>query len=205
MRNKKKNEKKFGKSKGFGFIEFTQHNHALRALRFLNNNPNVFTPDKRPIVEFSIENRVALIKKARRAKLNEKLNEKSKKNQDNKSEVKQQTETDYNYSGVKSKPSKENEKVKAPKNNKKIFEMNKLLNKRGKKLKATKKEKKKKQNIKGKSELQDVTLKRNKKGPKESDELEEKYSKKLKSKRENFSDNKNFVQKSKKKKWFVEK
>lgn len=43
-------------SKGLGFIEFADPEHALAALRQLNNNPTAFTPDKRPIVEFAIEN-----------------------------------------------------------------------------------------------------------------------------------------------------
>ena len=66
---------------GFAFVEFTQHTHAVQCLTKLNNNPNIFTDDKvlflefvntftflfqRPIVEFSLENRVALNKKALR-------------------------------------------------------------------------------------------------------------------------------------------
>merc|ERR1719219_1359570 len=44
-------------SKGFGFVSFSQHEDALLALRNVNNNPNIFSSDRRPIVEFSIENR----------------------------------------------------------------------------------------------------------------------------------------------------
>lgn len=61
-----------GKSKEFGFVAFTKHEHALRALRALNNNPNIFTPHKRPIVAFSIENRSMVNAKERRL-LNSKL------------------------------------------------------------------------------------------------------------------------------------
>ena len=32
-----------GKSKEFGFVSFTTHDHALQALRNINNNPNIFT------------------------------------------------------------------------------------------------------------------------------------------------------------------
>ncbi|XP_038667648.1 RNA-binding protein 28 isoform X1 [Scyliorhinus canicula] len=46
-----------GRSLGYGFVEFTEHSHSLTALRFLNNNPEVFGPEKRPIVEFSLEDR----------------------------------------------------------------------------------------------------------------------------------------------------
>ncbi len=30
--------------------------HAIAALRQLNNNPKIFGPNRRPIVEFSVEN-----------------------------------------------------------------------------------------------------------------------------------------------------
>jgi nucleolar protein 4 len=32
-----------GMSKEFGFVSFTTHDHALQALRNINNNPNIFT------------------------------------------------------------------------------------------------------------------------------------------------------------------
>lgn len=65
MRNKK-GSGKLGTSKGFGFIAFSKHEHALAALKAVNNNPNIFSKDRRPIVEFSIENMVALNKKKTR-------------------------------------------------------------------------------------------------------------------------------------------
>ncbi|XP_004856457.1 RNA-binding protein 28 isoform X2 [Heterocephalus glaber] len=46
-----------GQSLGYAFAEFQEHEHALRALRHINNNPEVFGPHKRPIVEFSLEDR----------------------------------------------------------------------------------------------------------------------------------------------------
>lgn len=52
---------------GFAFIEFINHKDALTALRSTNNNPEVFGPNRRPIVEFSIENSLAL--KAREQRL----------------------------------------------------------------------------------------------------------------------------------------
>ncbi|XP_015599445.1 RNA-binding protein 28 [Cephus cinctus] len=55
-----------GKSKEFGFVTFTNHEDALKALRSINNNPNVFSPNKRPIVAFSIENRVMVNAKNKR-------------------------------------------------------------------------------------------------------------------------------------------
>lgn len=47
-------------SKGYGFVMFTRHEDALACLRKLNNNPNVFDKNNRPIVSFSIEDRTAL-------------------------------------------------------------------------------------------------------------------------------------------------
>lgn len=44
------------RSKGYGFLEFNTHSHALASLRYLNNNPDVFD-GKRLIVEFSLENK----------------------------------------------------------------------------------------------------------------------------------------------------
>lgn len=44
------------KSKGIGFVEYFTHEDALTALRKINNNPSIFTVDRRPIVEFALEN-----------------------------------------------------------------------------------------------------------------------------------------------------
>ena len=51
---------KTGKNKGFAFASLANHEMALQVLRSLNNNPEVFHKDQRPIIEFSIENRKAL-------------------------------------------------------------------------------------------------------------------------------------------------
>lgn len=51
---KKENAEKSGR-RGVAFIEFTEHQHALVALRVLNNNPGTFGPEQRPIVEFAID------------------------------------------------------------------------------------------------------------------------------------------------------
>ncbi|EDW92587.1 RNA-binding protein 28 [Drosophila yakuba] len=62
-----------GKSKGFGFLSFDTHQRALAALRKLNNNPNIFGTQSRPIVAFSIEDRAV-------HKIKEKRTERSKLN-----------------------------------------------------------------------------------------------------------------------------
>uniref|UniRef100_A0A914H2S1 RRM domain-containing protein n=1 Tax=Globodera rostochiensis TaxID=31243 RepID=A0A914H2S1_GLORO len=61
-----KGRAQLGKSKGFGFVAFTEHTLALKCLRNLNNNPETFTNERRPIVEFSVENLNALRTKERR-------------------------------------------------------------------------------------------------------------------------------------------
>lgn len=55
-----------GKLKGFGFISFKKHEDALNALRKLNNNPEIFSANHRPIVSFSIEDKKVLNIKERR-------------------------------------------------------------------------------------------------------------------------------------------
>ncbi|KAG0262091.1 RNA recognition motif-containing protein [Actinomortierella ambigua] len=44
------------RSKGYGFLEYAHHAHALAGLRWLNNNPTLFGEKKCLIVEFSVEN-----------------------------------------------------------------------------------------------------------------------------------------------------
>ena len=55
-----------GRSMGYGFVEFTNHNDALAALRTTNNNPDIFGAHRRPIFEFSLENSLVLKVKQRR-------------------------------------------------------------------------------------------------------------------------------------------
>ncbi|OTF70565.1 RNA-binding protein 28-like protein, partial [Euroglyphus maynei] len=116
MRNRSRTDgKKFGSSKGFGFVEFEQHQHALNALRYLNNNPEIFTSDKRPIVEFSIENKVALNRKKYRQIKQEKINS----GQSNKGESTEiERHSSNTYGGVEAKPFEKNEKVPKMKMNK---------------------------------------------------------------------------------------
>eukprot|EP01135_Chromosphaera_perkinsii_P003146 Nk52_evm35s236 gene=Nk52_evmTU35s236 len=74
-----KDEKKGGKlvPTGFAFVEYRNHEDALTALRAYNNNPDCFESKRRPIVEFSVENRVKL----RQHELNlKRRKENSKKN-----------------------------------------------------------------------------------------------------------------------------
>ncbi|XP_077965753.1 RNA-binding protein 28-like [Styela clava] len=68
------NEKGIGKPLGYAFINFIKHENALKALRSLNNNPEIFGPIKRPIVEFALENKKALeIKENRKKKYQAKM------------------------------------------------------------------------------------------------------------------------------------
>ena len=83
---------KSGKSKGFGFVCFTDPAMALATLRALNNNPEPFSNQQRPIVEFSIENKKALNARQKRM-------EKSREKNPN-----------FNKSGDKKRPTKSNQK-----------------------------------------------------------------------------------------------
>nr|XP_056702652.1 RNA-binding protein 28 [Euleptes europaea] len=56
-----------GQSLGYAFVEFQEHEQALAALRRVNNNPQLFGDQKRPIVEFSLEDRRKLKLKEQRA------------------------------------------------------------------------------------------------------------------------------------------
>uniref|UniRef100_A0A8C3VWR9 RNA binding motif protein 28 n=1 Tax=Catagonus wagneri TaxID=51154 RepID=A0A8C3VWR9_9CETA len=67
-----------GQSLGYAFAEFQEHEHALAALRHINNNPEIFGPQKRPIVEFSLEDRRKLkIKELRMQRSLQKVKSKS--------------------------------------------------------------------------------------------------------------------------------
>jgi len=66
------------KSKEFGFVTFVNHEDALLALRNVNNNPKIFTADRRPVVEFSIENRKALLARQKRLEKSREKNPNSK-------------------------------------------------------------------------------------------------------------------------------
>lgn len=54
--SKNTNSTKKNNSRGVAFVEFLEHQHALVALRVLNNNPETFGPEHRPIVEFAVDN-----------------------------------------------------------------------------------------------------------------------------------------------------
>lgn len=56
------------RSKGYAFVEFSEHAHALACLHQLNNNPKVFGDKKRPIIEFAIDNAIILKKREERNK-----------------------------------------------------------------------------------------------------------------------------------------
>ncbi|XP_047538841.1 RNA-binding protein 28 [Vanessa atalanta] len=71
-------------SKGYGFVMFMRHEDALACLRKLNNNPDIFDKNNRPIVSFSIEDRTALNARKKRLEKSIANNPVAKKdNQDN--------------------------------------------------------------------------------------------------------------------------
>ena len=73
---KQANSAGIGKSRGYGFVQFAKPEVALAALRATNNNPNIFSAAKRPIVDFSIENSGILTARAKKGPFN--TNEKSR-------------------------------------------------------------------------------------------------------------------------------
>ena len=194
MFDRKKSELKFGKSKGFGFVEFKEHIHAMKALRNLNNNPNIFSPQKRPIVEFSIENKVALNKKRHRIERNLKNNQKNSLEN-----IEDLPEEDIDYSGVMSRPDKPNQKVKAPKVNRKLGEMQKQLKTRKKKILKNKiKENKEKRHK--------VKVEKRKINKKETNETQDSHDLHYKKRKHVFTDidKRNASKTVKKVKWFTE-
>ncbi|CAF2276029.1 unnamed protein product [Brassica napus] len=66
-------------SRGVAFVEFTEHDHALVALRVLNNNPETFGPQHRPVIEFAVDN-------VQKLKLH-KANQQFQRNRQNESEA----------------------------------------------------------------------------------------------------------------------
>lgn len=68
-----------GTSKEHGFVSFTRHEDAITALRALNNNPNIFSANKRPIVAFSIENKAMIKAKLKRLEKSIQFNPNSKR------------------------------------------------------------------------------------------------------------------------------
>ncbi|XP_037087780.1 RNA-binding protein 28-like, partial [Pollicipes pollicipes] len=63
-----------GQSKEYGFVTFAEHEQSLAALRNINNNPEIFTQNRRPIVEFAVENRTALEARRRREEKSRQMN-----------------------------------------------------------------------------------------------------------------------------------
>lgn len=59
------------RSKGYAFVEFSEHVHALACLRQLNNNPSIFGDKKRPIIEFAVDNNLILRKRVERNRRSE--------------------------------------------------------------------------------------------------------------------------------------
>ncbi|THU63800.1 hypothetical protein C4D60_Mb01t19670 [Musa balbisiana] len=95
-------------SRGVGFVDFKEHEHALVALRVLNNNPETFGPDHRPIVEFAFDNIQKL--RQQKAKLDS-IKENNAKSEDGKRNLQQRfptrtTETDIDKAGKKLKNAK---------------------------------------------------------------------------------------------------
>ena len=121
MRNREGNNK----SLGFAFVDTDTHAAALLILRTLNNNPEVFLNEKRPIVEFCCENKKALDvqearrqKRVEREKAGDKFGENKFKNK-NSGEVKNDgnPETKYKNESVEDREARKAEYSKNSKSN----------------------------------------------------------------------------------------
>uniref|UniRef100_A0AAX7VI28 RNA-binding protein 28 n=1 Tax=Astatotilapia calliptera TaxID=8154 RepID=A0AAX7VI28_ASTCA len=93
-----------GQSLGYGFVQFQDHEHALATLRYLNNNPYIFGSQKRPIVEFSLED-------LRKLKIKEMRQQKSKVRQ----------KQDQHFSGFQTTPEVEHVDLQNGKKRKKVL------------------------------------------------------------------------------------
>ncbi|XP_053206856.1 RNA-binding protein 28-like [Panonychus citri] len=138
IRNVKKD--KLTKGTGFGFVTFKRHCDALQCLRRLNNNPEIFTTHRRPIVEFSIENLSAVRKKRNNGDF--------KYDEEDHTDATDIPDEDLTYMGVKAKPFREDEPIVLPKINRKMHENVKKLKERGKALKKEKRKMKVNKQIK---------------------------------------------------------
>ncbi|KAJ1611355.1 nucleolar protein NOP4 and rrm domain-containing protein [Cryptosporidium canis] len=66
----RENSLKTSKSRGFAFVNTISHSFSSTLLEILNNNPKAFTYEKRPIVEFAIDDKRALFIQRKRIKKN---------------------------------------------------------------------------------------------------------------------------------------
>lgn len=82
-----------GSSKGRGFVEFTTHNHALAALRDINNNPEIYGKERRPIVQFAIDDvrKLRVLKKSQEVSKQTTTAENNNNNKGNKNNNTNQT------------------------------------------------------------------------------------------------------------------
>jgi len=119
MRNREGNNK----SLGFAFVDTDTHAAGLLILRTLNNNPDVFLNEKRPIVEFCCENKKALdVQEKRRQKRVERANagdkfgeNKFKNNNENKNDG--NPESKYKNESVEDREARKAEYTKNSKSN----------------------------------------------------------------------------------------
>ncbi|XP_076119315.1 RNA-binding protein 28 isoform X2 [Alosa pseudoharengus] len=105
-----------GQSLGYGFVEFREHEHALKALRHLNNNPDIFGPNKRPIVEFSLEDQRKLKIKEMRKQQNKQFR-KTTENQDTAAKGPWKQQQKHKQSQQQQQSSKQPQQQQNPKQN----------------------------------------------------------------------------------------
>ncbi|GMR36901.1 hypothetical protein PMAYCL1PPCAC_07096, partial [Pristionchus mayeri] len=102
-------DKGVARSRGYGFVAFSSHSSALACLHALNNNAEIFTSERRPIVEFSIENLQAL--KMRESRLGAKTAAKQARGNPTVLKEVTKTTTKMMKSGMKPLPLRMNAKI----------------------------------------------------------------------------------------------
>ena len=201
MKNKDKTTNKFSTSKGFGFVSLSTHKHALRILRAFNNNPSTFKTERRPIVEFTVENMNA-IKKNKQFIIKESL------------ELGLENEhVNHKWTGFQSKPFGSEDNIINPITNKRMKDKKKKLQEKIKEQKVEKKEEKfnkqKKESIKLKKQRIEEhrpfskKKQKNRSEPDPNVDREMKFLSKISNSKEKIKSN--YIPKSKltkKKKWF---
>ncbi|XP_078437086.1 RNA-binding (RRM/RBD/RNP motifs) family protein isoform X2 [Wolffia australiana] len=103
---KKGKVKAKGHSRGVAFVEFQDHEHALVALRVLNNNPETFGVDHRPIVEFALDDIRKLQQRKHRLSTQREKSQKSPMNRDGGAAPEKDSTFSGNDSEIKRRPKK---------------------------------------------------------------------------------------------------
>lgn len=196
MRTKDKSTNEFKGSRGFGYVMFTTHRLALRCLRNLNNNPNVFSDHRRPIVEFSVEN----------------LNAIKKNKQDIMKESSEsglaEEQVDFSWAGMQSKPFCDKERVITPLVSRKLKDKSKQISGKKHERKMARKEERQANDrtkfikLKNRNKRENKLMSKRKQFTDGTQKLEERFLKRPRPSSDSKETNQGFRPKKAKSKWF---